>query len=212
VVQPEILLLDEAFAALDPVGRQQCMRDLRSLQQAQHLTVIHVTHAWDEAHTLADRVAVVMEGRMVQQGPVQEVFARPVSEPVARFVGTENILPGKIVARTSEGSTVEIGGVRICAGSDVSFGSSVTVCIRGAAWMVNPAPQGRQSAENFVTGILQERTRLGDLERIVVDCGIPLVAVARNTDLQKQHIRAGDTVTLHVDPSDVHLIHRGHVS
>ena len=206
VVQPEILLLDEAFAALDPVSRQQCMRDLRSLQQAQHLTVIHVTHAWDEAHTLADRVAVVMDGRLVQHGPVQEVFAHPVSEAVAKFVGIENIVPATIIAHSPGTSTIDMGGIHICAVSDVPAGNSVTVCIRGAAWTVNTVPHGCPSAENLVTGILTERTRLGDLERVDVDCGIPLVVVARSTDLQKQNIRAGDTITLHVDPMDVHII------
>ncbi|MDD1677422.1 MAG: ATP-binding cassette domain-containing protein [Methanomicrobiales archaeon] len=205
IVQPEILLLDEAFAALDPVSRQQCMHDLRTLQQSRKLTVIHVTHAWDEAHILADRVAVIIAGKFVQHGTVQEVYARPASESVARFVGTDNVLPGRIVAHSPGLSTVDVGGIRIRACSDAPLTGNVIVCIRGAAWNVIPVP-ARLDSVNLVTGTLRERSRLGDLERMEVDCGTLLIAIARSTDLQKQNIQSGDPITLQVDPSDVHLI------
>ena len=207
VVQPEILLLDEAFAALDPISRQQCMRDLRLLQRTQKLTVIHVTHAWDEAHILADRVAVIMDGSLVQHGTVQEIYARPQNERVARFVGIENIIPGTIVAHSSGSSSVDLGGIRIRSSADAPLGGHVLVCIRGAAWSVIPAPTDEQPSGTMVTGILRERTRLGDFERIEIDSGISLIAVARSTDLQKQNIQSGDAITMHVNPKDVHLIH-----
>jgi molybdate/tungstate transport system ATP-binding protein len=207
-IAPEILLLDEPFAALDAIGRQQCIRDLRALQGSRRLTVIHVTHAWDEAHALADQVAIVMAGRLVQHGPVREVFTRPVNAAVARFVGVENILRGKVVARSAGGVTLDVGGLSLRAAGDAPPDTGdVAVCIRGTAWRVRPSGGPRDFAENQCTGVLREHTVLGDLERIDVDCGIPLTAVLRSNDLRRQGIRVGDTIRLQADPADIHVVH-----
>jgi molybdate/tungstate transport system ATP-binding protein len=206
-IAPRILLLDEPFAALDSISRQECISDLRTLQRSLNLTVIHVTHAWDEAHALADRVAIIMGGRLVQQGPVQEVYARPADATIARFIGVENILRGKVVTQSNGAGTIDVGGIALCARTDVPAGTGeVAACIRGTAWRVSPSPVHQQSPVNLATGVVRAHTRLGDLERIEVDCGIPLTAVLRSNELRRQGIQVGDTIVLQVDPEDVHLV------
>ena len=91
VVKPKVLLLDEPLGALDLKLREQMQIELKALQRELGITFIFVTHDQEEALTLSDRVAVFNNGRIEQLGTPQELYDRPVSEFVARFVGTSNV-------------------------------------------------------------------------------------------------------------------------
>ena len=95
--RPDILLLDEPLSAIDPSFRNTIMENLKSLKQRFHITVIHVTHNFREAAYLADNIGIMMDGTLVQQGPVQEVLHHPTSIPVARFLGFRNILRTSLI-------------------------------------------------------------------------------------------------------------------
>ena len=92
IMQPRVLLLDEPLSALDPFLRIQMRAELRHWQKELGLTFIHVTHSQEEAMALADTMVVMNHGRIEQSGSPHEVFNRPVSEFVARFMGGHNIL------------------------------------------------------------------------------------------------------------------------
>jgi len=92
IMQPQVLLLDEPLSALDPFLRVQMRAELRRWQQELGLTFIHVTHSQEEAMALADLMVVMNHGRIEQAGNPREVFNRPVSEFVARFMGGHNVL------------------------------------------------------------------------------------------------------------------------
>jgi putative spermidine/putrescine transport system ATP-binding protein len=94
ITEPQVLLLDEPLSALDEFLRVQMRSELRRLQRELGITFIHVTHAQDEAMALADLVVVMDQGRICQMGAPDEVFDRPVSQFVARFIGGHNVLPG----------------------------------------------------------------------------------------------------------------------
>ena len=98
---PGVVLLDEPFANLDAALRARIRFEVRAILKAAGATAILVTHDQEEALSLADRVAVVDQGRVVQVGPPDEVYRRPASAFVARFVGDADLLPG-----TSDGTTV----------------------------------------------------------------------------------------------------------
>ena len=98
---PGVVLLDEPFANLDAALRARIRFEVRAILKAAGATAILVTHDQEEALSLADRVAVVDQGRVVQVGPPDEVYRRPASPFVARFVGDADLLPG-----TSDGTTV----------------------------------------------------------------------------------------------------------
>jgi len=100
-IQPDVLLLDEPFAALDPPTRDELLTVLQSLLRQEEMTTVFVTHDRDEALRLGDRIAVMMDGRVHQVGKPSEVFGHPVSEEVARFVGVETILPGRVTEERS---------------------------------------------------------------------------------------------------------------
>lgn len=95
-IEPALLLLDEPLSALDPETREGLQRELARLHQEQGTTTVHVTHDFEEAVALADRIAVMHQGQIVQVGSPEEIFRRPESEFVARFVGVRNVFRGEI--------------------------------------------------------------------------------------------------------------------
>jgi iron(III) transport system ATP-binding protein len=115
VVRPKVLLLDEPLSNLDAKLRVQVRREIRELQRALGLTTIFVTHDQEEANAICDRIAVMSEGEVQQVGAPTELYQRPVNAFVAGFLGTANILPGRIdgagAARrfVFEGGTATLG-------------------------------------------------------------------------------------------------------
>ena len=100
ITQPQILLLDEPLSALDPFLRVRMRGELRRLQRSLGIPFIHVTHGQDEALALADLVVVMNKGKIEQQGSPNDVFERPATEFVARFLGGHNVIatPGGPIA------------------------------------------------------------------------------------------------------------------
>jgi putative spermidine/putrescine transport system ATP-binding protein len=96
ITRPRVLLLDEPLSALDPFLRIRMREELKRLQRELGISFIHVTHGQDEAMALADMMVVMEGGRICQAGPPREVFERPNSSFVARFIGGHNVLPGQV--------------------------------------------------------------------------------------------------------------------
>lgn len=119
VVRPRLLLLDEPLSALDPEMREGLQRELARLHRELGTTTIHVTHDFQEAVALGDRIAVVNEGRVVQVGSSEEVFYRPNSEFVARFVGVRNIFRGEVVTGVGGEGVLHAGGMEMAVTTDV---------------------------------------------------------------------------------------------
>jgi len=92
VTQPKVLLLDEPLSALDPFLRVKVREELKRLQRELGITFVHVTHSQDEAMALADLMVVMQDGHIRQSGPPREVFERPTTAFIARFIGSHNVL------------------------------------------------------------------------------------------------------------------------
>jgi ABC-type Fe3+/spermidine/putrescine transport system ATPase subunit len=121
-VQPDLLLLDEPLAGVDPNRRDDLRRLLVAQQQARALTTLLITHDRAEAAQLGQRVALLLDGTIVQHGTPQALFERPASTAVARFFGTRNLLTGRVT-----GGRLDLGAVSIQApGPD----GQATVAIR----------------------------------------------------------------------------------
>lgn len=103
VIEPHMLLLDEPLSALDPETSETLQRELKRIHHTLGTTTLHITHNFEEAVALADRIGVMMEGRIVQVGSPQEIFRRPADEQVARFVGVRNIFQGRIEGGPEDG-------------------------------------------------------------------------------------------------------------
>ena len=132
-VKPNILLLDEPFAALDKNLRLDMQIEIKRIQRLAGTTTVLVTHDQEEALSMADRVAVLNQGRLEQYAPPTEVYDLPNSLFVNTFVGSANTLPGKLIALNGEATVaLDIGGeIKTRAPSvPVATGDRVTVCMR----------------------------------------------------------------------------------
>src|SRR5438128_12407679 len=99
VLNPDILLLDEPLSNLDAKIRVQVRAEIRKLQQELGITTVYVTHDQEEALSLADRVAVMRDGQVLQVASPKELYERPAGRFVADFVGTNNLVPGRVSER-----------------------------------------------------------------------------------------------------------------
>ncbi|HEX5784905.1 MAG TPA: ABC transporter ATP-binding protein [Burkholderiaceae bacterium] len=129
IMQPQLLLLDEPLSALDPFLRVQMRAELRRWQRELGLTFVHVTHSQEEAMALADLMVVMNHGRIEQAAPPQEVFNRPATEFVARFMGGHNVLAtaqGKVAVRNDRMAITPISTATHTAPSTPHLPATVT--------------------------------------------------------------------------------------
>jgi tungstate transport system ATP-binding protein len=212
-LQPDVLLLDEPFAALDPPTRDELLTVLQSLLRQEGMTTVFVTHDRDEALRLGDRIAVMMNGCVHQVGKPSEVFGHPVSEEVARFVGVETILPGRVTGERSGLLTVEVNGAKIEALGRVAVGESVLVCLRPEDLVIRrrDEPAAPDSARNHLAGRVQEATPLGAQYRVRITSDPALGGVVALVTKQSFHelgLSPGSPVLVTFKASAVHLIRR----
>ncbi len=125
-----MLFLDEPFAALDAPTRETLLDDLGRLLGATRTTTVLVTHDRAEALRLGDRVAVLLEGRLADLGLPERIFGAPGSEAVARFVGVENLLPGRVLAHADGVIEVDVGPARVAVAGEARPGERVLIGLR----------------------------------------------------------------------------------
>jgi spermidine/putrescine transport system ATP-binding protein len=140
VLRPRVLLLDEPLGALDARLRKQLQRDLRALHQRVRTTFVYVTHDQEEALTMSDRLAVIVQGKVEQLGTPSEVYAAPATAYVASFLGNANLYQADILTATSQEITFRIGETDLVAApAPVTVGQTVTVMVRPERIEVSPA-------------------------------------------------------------------------
>jgi tungstate transport system ATP-binding protein len=210
-IEPDVLLLDEPFSALDPPTREDLLLDLQRVLRDTAVTTVFVTHDRAEALRLGDRVGVMLEGRLAQLGAPEVVFGRPATEEVARFVGVENLLPGRVAAAEDGLLTVATAHLRVQAPGRAHVGRRVLACVRpeDVVLRLGGAGPGRDSALNHFAGRVAELVPLGTQVRVLVECGDPIVALVTRRSVQELPLERGSGVTVSFKGSAVHLIERG---
>ncbi|MBI3600399.1 MAG: ABC transporter ATP-binding protein, partial [Nitrospinae bacterium] len=172
--EPRMLLLDEPFSSLDIPTKERLRREIRAMLKDFKIPVILVTHDRIEAITLGDRMAVMSNGAIQQVGSVHEVFSRPVNPDVAKVVGMENVMPGKIVGNKDGLLIVRVKERELTAVDPGGLKEDVVVCIRAEEIILEKGSPLQSSARNRipakVTGISHE----GVMVRVFLDCGFPL--------------------------------------
>lgn len=184
---PRILLLDEPLSALDPSTKQLFLGELRRLHDLIGMTTIHVTHDFTEALALGDRIAVMQAGQMVQIGPALEVFRKPSSVYVARFLGAANVLAG----RADHGKITLAEGISIVSLSQKQ--GNVNISIRPEDIMISKTPL-ISSARNSLEGKITALCCQGPLFKINLDCGIELESLVTFQAAMELDLKVGDTV------------------
>ena len=172
VRKPAILLLDEPLSNLDARLRDNMRKELADLIARIRITALLVTHDQIEAFSLAHRIAVMNQGRIVQEGLPREIYRRPKDSFVARFLGAANILSGRIESRDA-GSRAELlldgSGQRIAVETDHGPGDRVELVLHPESLVISRSslpPQG-----DVITGNLRSLVFLGGIVEYVVDLG-----------------------------------------
>lgn len=206
-VNPELLLLDEPFGALDPASREELLRDFRGIVKQRRVTTVFVTHDRAEAFALADRVGVLTRGRILQLGSREEVFLRPASRAVAEIVGVENRLSGLVQQDEGCFSVVAIGNTAISVPAKFPVGTEVILCIRAEDLAVVPAYYRASDALSFHGKVIDVLPGISHC-RVAIDCsGVTLTATV---DQHRGFVFSrGDEVSASIKPAAVHVIQEG---
>ena len=154
VVEPDVLLLDEPLSALDANLREEMRVELKKIQDQLGISTIFVTHDQSEALAMSDKIVVMNEGRIEQEGSPEDVYTRPRSEFVARFLGNSNLLDGRVTARDTGTVRIEVDGVgEIRADANESgqlqTGDRVRLVMRAEKLRLSAAPNGAADATNL---------------------------------------------------------------
>ncbi|NLE77791.1 MAG: ABC transporter ATP-binding protein [Chloroflexi bacterium] len=205
VTDPEVLLLDEPLGGLDPQSRDQVQRDLLRLQRDLGITVLHVTHDFEEAITMGDRIAVMGEGAIRQVGTPDEIFRRPNSEFVARFTMASNVFAGTAVKGEDGQTAVIIEGATMFTATDME--GPCYASIRPEDVVLSEAAEAgaaRDGANRFSAVITQVVSK-GSVVHVTADLPPPLTSLLTRHTFEDMHLRVGQQVYLTIAPASVHL-------
>jgi putative spermidine/putrescine transport system ATP-binding protein len=196
IFKPRALLLDEPLSALDAALRVGMRDEIRHLQREHAIATLYITHDQDEALSMADRIAVMRDGRLLQVGTPKEVYQHPVDAAVAAFVGQANLWQGRV----RDAATVEtpLGPLRVASDHGFSPGAATTVMVRPEGVVPGLAPDGI----NQFTGRLARDRFLGSLRRY--DFATERGAIAGATPA------ANSFDAVHIPPMAVRLLPPAH--
>ena len=211
ITRPEVLLLDEPTANLDPVSATTIENLIQRFNREHKTTIIMATHDMAQGQQMADRIAVLMHGQLMQIGRPEDIFSRPRNMKVAEFIGTENIIDGVIVANTKGIVTVDTGGEVIEAVSEREVGEEVCVCIR-AEDITLARSQAESSARNSFPVQITNVIVAGPLAWVKTDGALALTSLVTKGSAERLTLTAGTSVYATFKATRVHLVAKGTTS
>jgi spermidine/putrescine transport system ATP-binding protein len=204
---PRVLLLDEPLGALDLKLRKQMQLELKRIQNEVNITFIHVTHDQEEAMTMADRIAVMNQGRIEQIGPPAELYEQPQTAFVAGFLGVSNLIAGTVAGedavRLQDGQQA-----RVAPGALKDAPSDVRIGVRPEKVRLETGTEAASAnGVNQLTGTVRDVSYIGVSTQYIVDtrAGGEIVVFAQNAG-RGAPLRSGDGVRVLWDPEDTFVI------
>ena len=185
VIEPDILLLDEPLSALDSRTREDMRQEIRRLHDVLGITTIHVTHDQNDALLMANRIAVIIDGEIVQIVSPVEVFSEPANLQVAQFTGVDNILEGEVNNYQSGLATVKINDYSLKVSTQISEGL-VYVVIRPEDIILSKGHLD-SSARNVLECTITDVVPLGLVYKISLDRGFSSVVTKQSVDTLNLH-------------------------
>ena len=202
VTQPELLLVDEPLSALDPETRESVQQELRQLHRALGITILHVTHDFEEAIALGNRIAVIGEGRLMQVGTPEEIFRHPNSEFVARFAMTRNIFLGKAERKSSGDTVFKVDGTEFIIAADAD--GTHHASIRPEDILISSEPI-RSSARNCFPGTITHVVDKGSTLYVTVSIPPELSCLVTRHSFEEMELHAGKKVYVTFKASSIHI-------
>ncbi len=208
-LNPEVLFLDEPFAALDAPTRQSLLQEFRKVLADSEVTAVFATHDRGEALSLGDRVAVLTGGRVAQVGSAEAVFSRPEQLEVARFLGIETLIPGRVTGTANGLVQVDCGQVRLEVEGKLDPGEEVHVSVRPEEIDLHEDGSAAVGeARNVLAGRVVSTVPAETHYRVEIDCGARVVAVVSRARFREMRLETGKPVQATFSPRAAHLIRR----
>ena len=215
VLEPNVLLLDEPLGALDAKLRKTLQIELRQLQKRVETTFIYVTHDQEEAMTMSDRLAVLLNGQVEQVGSPSEVYSQPATSYVAGFLGSANLYDAKVIEVVGDGLVCRVGAYDLVVGAceyDPAVGDEVSVMVRPER--VEVSHVGGEQRErgdtdgNLMAGKVQALVFRGAHTGVVLDCsGLGIEAEVPNIRGEPPAwLSTGSVVRARVSPSALRVL------
>ncbi|RLI80928.1 molybdenum ABC transporter ATP-binding protein [Archaeoglobales archaeon] len=196
VVKPKLLLLDEPFSNLDIQTRTKLINEMRKLKSQLSFSALHVTHSFEEVLDLGDTVGIILDGELVQRGEVRDVFSKPVSDKVARFLGFDNIFEG-----VAEGRILKVDGISIKL--PVEAEGRVRIGIRPESILVS---KNIIHSENVFKATVTAFEDIGAVIRLTLKAGnIEFRAFVTRSFLFEMGMKSGTEVCIGFNTSDVYV-------
>jgi len=212
VMEPVVLLMDEPLSALDENLREEMRREIDNLQHALGITTIFVTHDQREALSMSDKIVVMKDGVMQQQGNPEEVYTYPVNHFVADFLGHSNFFNGTVIE--SKDDQVK---VKLVDGNEVLIqhpgvwdaGNRIELVIRAQKFEITPDEEEKAGEDiNCFRGKIAERSYMGGEVSYFVETGSKTVIHVIDTS-KSRPLRRGQSVRLQVPPNQCGLLPMG---
>ncbi len=193
--RPHLLMLDEPLGALDRTLKEQLLGELRTLLRETGIPTIYVTHDQEEAFSIADRLLIMHDGRIVQHGRPEKILREPANALVARFLGLSNLIEGKVISGRIV--TTAAGMFHLAASQKVDLqpGMKIILLVMPTAAKVVSAAK----IQNCITGKVSDAYFQGESFRVQVD----IKGGIRFSFLLPQPFRKGQKITLAIDPQQV---------
>jgi iron(III) transport system ATP-binding protein len=195
VREPKLLLLDEPLSNLDAKLREHMRAELRDIQRRLGVTTIYVTHDQIEALSMSNRVALMSEGHIIQEGRPRELYQKPANQFVASFLGSTNLLEADVQERAGGDMwmlTTPAGPIKAACPSGVQPGNKVTVSIRPESLMIHAQPG---SSGNELEGEVEMFMFLGEMAECRVKVGSSVLRTRQHPNVSFRH---GDRVYVQI--------------
>jgi spermidine/putrescine transport system ATP-binding protein len=203
VVEPAVLLLDEPLGALDLKLRRQMQGELKAIQKRVGAAFVHVTHDQEEAMALADKLVVMNHGRILDEGPPEQIYSRPRSIFSATFMGESAVLEARVIGQDGDMLDLDTVVGRLRVPGSAACGDELAIAVRPESLLIGePAPKH----VSFGAGTLREIVFQGSFRRVIVDLqSDPAISVTVRAPIG-QALAVGDRVELSCLPGDMILL------
>jgi molybdate/tungstate transport system ATP-binding protein len=202
IIYPKILLMDEPLSALDRKTRDELMEELKEIHKKFDVTLVHVTHNFDEALMLADRIAIMRNGEISQVGTSTEILRHPADKFVADFVGAENIIEGIAKNGGAKLTVIDTGNISIY--STEKKEGHVHITVRPEDIILS-AQKVETSARNVFKGQIKEIVDTGALIKLTIDVGDPLIVFLTRQSFLDMELNIGKSVWTYFKATAVHV-------
>lgn len=208
VTRPEVLLLDEPTANLDPVNTELIEKLILAIHKKFHTTIILSTHDMIQGQRLADRMGVIINGRIAQVGSIHDIFYRPQGKDIARFVGIDSILNGVVESNEGGHARVSVSNNILEVITPCRPGTKVELFIRPEEvnLAVKDGELPKTSVRNQLTGKITKMVPFGPFVRTTIDIGSNLTALVTRRSADELALTVGMTVIAGVKATAIHVI------